>query len=212
MSVVAKVYKNKRGDIYTVVCDDCKFPVNTRILSQTAVSQGDDLTQEMSEDLAVEFLKDYLEEKAANLVSIRARSEKEIRDYFYKQRVKLKKKFLENIDVNWDYIADQVVMKFHDIGLLDDADFARQFVEARIAMRPRSVYMMKMELLKKGVDSDVADRVLDELVDDETELARAVLEKKFKQVSLSRKDTKKITFLQRKGFNWDVISKLVEDD
>lgn len=211
MSIVSRVYKKKRGDVYMVVCDDCKFPINTEILSRIGVTQGDEFSQDELSELVSEFFIRYFEERALKLISIRSRSQKEIRDYLSKIRYKQRQKMLENIEPEWEKIENAVIDKLADINLLNDEEFARLFVESRIAMRPRSVYMMKMELMKKGVDSDVATRVLDEVVEDESELVKAVLTKKYGSDDLYKDDEKKIKYLQGKGFNWHTISQVFQE-
>ncbi|HEY8168386.1 MAG TPA: regulatory protein RecX [Candidatus Limnocylindrales bacterium] len=47
-------------------------------------------------------------------------------------------------------------------GYLDDADFARTWVESRDRARPRGTHALRRELMLKGVDREIIDAALDE--------------------------------------------------
>jgi regulatory protein len=62
------------------------------------------------------------------------------------------------------------------LGLVDDREFARRWIEERTRTRPRSAAALRIELEGKGIDSAVADAALvDAGVDDDAQ-ARAVAE------------------------------------
>jgi regulatory protein len=80
------------------------------------------------------------------------------------------------------YRADLVegcVERLLDLGILDDAAFARTWVESRDRARPRGERALRSELARKGIDRGLADGVLEEREIDrpeaDAEAARRVL-------------------------------------
>jgi SOS response regulatory protein OraA/RecX len=47
---------------------------------------------------------------------------------------------------------------------------------------------------------------------DEYQVLKNTYRKKYKEEKISFEDTKKISFLQRKGFNWDLIERFINDE
>ena len=61
-----------------------------------------------------------------------------------------------------EQLVDQVVERLVEMGYLDDATFARAWVESRDRARPRGESALRRELALKGVPRSVADEVLSE--------------------------------------------------
>lgn len=59
-------------------------------------------------------------------------------------------------------IVEQVLERLVAIGYLDDAAFARAWVESRDRARPRGAVALRRELQRKGVPEDVISGVLEE--------------------------------------------------
>jgi regulatory protein len=68
--------------------------------------------------------------------------------------------------------AGAVLDRFEEVGLVDDAAFARAWVQSRHAGRGLARRALASELRRRGVDDEVAGPALDE-VDSEAELAAA---------------------------------------
>ena len=69
-------------------------------------------------------------------------------------------------------LAARVLDRFVDVGLIDDAEFARMWVESRHRGKALARSVLRQELRTKGVDKDVIDAALEQ-VDEDDELARA---------------------------------------
>jgi regulatory protein len=59
-------------------------------------------------------------------------------------------------------LVDRTVQQLADLGYLDDAAFARAWIESRDRARPRGAVALRRELALKGVDRSVIDEALDE--------------------------------------------------
>ncbi|RYV52445.1 RecX family transcriptional regulator [Pengzhenrongella frigida] len=69
-------------------------------------------------------------------------------------------------------IAETVLDRFTEVGLIDDAEYARMLVRARHEDRGLARRALVVELRRKGIDDDVAAGAL-EAVDDDLEASTA---------------------------------------
>ena len=65
-------------------------------------------------------------------------------------------------------IAEQVVADLRERSLIDDAEFARLWAESRLRTKPRSAWLVKRELMSKGITSDLAEAAVSECDDFES--------------------------------------------
>ena len=78
-----------------------------------------------------------------------------------------------------DEVAERMLDRFEEVGLVDDAAFARDWVQSRHASRGLARRALSVELRRKGVDAEVvAEAVADLDADDETEAARELVRRK----------------------------------
>lgn len=107
-----------------------------------------------------------------------------------------------------------VLYKLETEGFLDDADFARQWVEARTT-RKLGTRRIAQELRHKGVSADEAEAALAQ-VDEEEQLAAAtaLVEKALARAKPGedpRKVANRITgMLARRGYGWDIARHALE--
>lgn len=142
-----------------------------------------------------------------NFLSFRPRSEKEIRDYLTKKIAKTNQvKFheaKENPTVN------KLLVKLRKYKLVDDREFVNWFMRARNS-KAKGKLLIKMELVKKGIDKELIDQQLENLKDD-SKLARTALSKKllrWKSLPLFKQKQKAWAFLASHGFNRDTIEEV----
>jgi regulatory protein len=72
-----------------------------------------------------------------------------------------------------DEVADEVLSRFEDVGLIDDAAFARAWVESRHHSRGLAGRALSAELKQRGVDPDEIRAAVDEQLGPEAEAAAA---------------------------------------
>lgn len=137
--------------------------------------------------------------KALKYLSYRPRSTKEIVDY-------LSKKNFSEEDIK------ETLEKLNEYKFLDDAEFSRIFARSR-QNKGKSKRIISIELRQKGISKQTAEKTLEESQDD-LRTARKYIEKKIGQFNKLPKDEKKkkiINRLRLRGYNWDVISKILEE-
>lgn len=113
-------------------------------------------------------------------------------------------------------IAERLLDRFTEVGLIDDSAFAREWVESRQQTRGLARRSLAQELRRKGVDSSVIEEAL-ETVDpeDETAAARELVRRKLP--SLQRFDevtqVRRLTgLLARKGHGPGVAYRVVREE
>ncbi len=147
------------------------------------------------------------EEQAKNvclrLLTVRARTRAELTEQLTKRG------FEEDL-------SSRVLDRLTDVGLIDDEDFAEQWVRSRHANAGKGKRALAVELRKKGVDNDVIEAALAEL-DPATERQRAeeMVRDKLRRERLDGDDDVKVTrrlvgMLARRGYNQSMAFDVVK--
>ncbi|MEU1837006.1 regulatory protein RecX [Micromonospora chersina] len=111
-------------------------------------------------------------------------------------------------------VADQVLDRYDEVGIVDDAAFARAWVSSRHTGRGLARRALANELRQRGVDGEVAGEALDE-IDEETEAetARALVDRKLR-TARGEPDAvfrRLVGMLARKGYPAGVAIRAVKD-
>ena len=148
-----------------------------------------------TEDLESSYFK--AKNAALRLLSYRSRSEKEV------QR-RLQGRFTKDS-------IDRTVSNLRDQGLLDDVSFAKNWREQREKSKPRGPAVIRQELQRLGVDQEIIRETLSDF--DTSSNAYRAGSKYATKLSLDNSAVFKRklgSFLQRKGFQGEVLSQAVE--
>ena len=108
-------------------------------------------------------------------------------------------------------VVEQVLERLQAVGLLDDAAFARYWVDQRETFKPRSKIALQQELRQKGLERTLIDEVTAEL--DEFAAAQQAAEPKARRWSNlpEQQFRQKLGgFLQRRGFGYDVVREVTK--
>jgi len=201
MAKITKIKAQKNRERVNIYLDGrFAFPLDLDNFLKAGLKVGQELSEEEIETLVFKNESQKLLNKAGRLLSFRPRSEKEMRDYLKKKKVRPK-------------LAAWIISKLKKQGYLNDEEFARWWLEQRSTFRPRGKIGLKTELRQKGVSREIIERVVDQTVN-ELVLARQVIRQKIKSLKkLSRPERQqKITgFLSRRGFGWETIKQILEE-
>jgi regulatory protein len=112
-------------------------------------------------------------------------------------------------------VADRVLDRFAEVGLIDDASFAQAWVESRQRSRGTARSVLRQELRAKGVADDDAQEALAS-IDPEAERERAAQLVRAKLASTARLDStaraRRLTgMLQRRGYPASVAYGVVRE-
>ncbi len=156
---------------------------------------GDHLTQEKITTLLEKDANEVVFQRALTLINHRPRTEHEIRQ-------KLIEKGYTTAQI------DLTVEKLRESNLVQDATFARMWVENRNQLHPRSRRLISYELRRKGIANELIDAALQDSEED-SELAFQAANQYARRLagldwSAFRK--KLAAFLARRGFDYGTIN------
>jgi regulatory protein len=132
-----------------------------------------------------------------------ARSRRELRDKLAKRQVP-------------DELAERLLDRFAEVGLVDDEAFARSWVESRQRSRGLARRALAQELRRKGVDDETARTALDDLDPAQEDLAaRRLVAKKARTMhglAPAVATRRLVGMLARKGYPPGLAFRIVRDE
>jgi regulatory protein len=113
-----------------------------------------------------------------------------------------------------DDVSNRVLDRLAAVGLVDDLDFAQQWVSSRRAKAGKSKRALAAELHTKGVDNDVITAVLAGIdAGAERERAEELIRTKLRRETLGEDDTRVtrrlVAMLARRGYSQTVACEVV---
>ena len=203
MPIITSIKQQKDKNRVNVYLDD-KFgfgiDLDNFVLLHLKVNQ--ELTEaEVTEVVKkAEFQKTL--DKLLKFAMMRPRSEKEIDEYLKRKKVH-------------ESMWEDLFQKLKHFELLDDAKFAKWWVDQRLAFKKISEKVLKLELGRKGIDKNTIDDVLEVTPIDEEKMAKELLSKrayKWERLDPKIAKQKKFQYLAGKGFDWEVITRIIKSD
>jgi regulatory protein len=138
-------------------------------------------------------------------LKFRPRTIKETRNYLYK-KVKT---------THWSHAAvDKIINHLIELKFLDDKEFVNYLVTSRTRTKVKGVFAIKQELNRFGVDRELVEEYFSKTEINEGELAEKILSSRWdrlKSLPKQKRFEKVIGFLQRRGFNYEISKKAIED-
>ncbi len=194
-----KLQKNrKRANIYL----DGKFGfgIDLENFAKLGLKTGQELADREIKEIVKKSEFRKILDKLLKFTTLRPRSEKEIRDWLIKKKVHVS-------------LHNELFNRLNRLSLMNDEKFATWWVEQRLEFSPRGKKMIIHELRTKGVKEGVIKKVIEQIKTDEGKIAKELLDKKaYKWRNLSRLEARQKMgqFLARKGFDWEIIEKILK--
>lgn len=201
MPVISEIKPQKNRKRVNVYLDGkFAFGIDLDNLVKLNLKVEQELSDKEVEDIVrkAEFQKTL--DKLLRFATLRPRSEKEIKDWLRKKKVH-------------DSLYKKLFDRLNRLNLVDDANFAKWWVGQRNVFKPRGRRALEAELRIKGIKKEVIGEVLANTEIDEEKIARELLEKKaYKWKDLPGREARQKMgqFLARKGFEWQVIEKILQ--
>jgi regulatory protein len=108
-------------------------------------------------------------------------------------------------------VIEHTISRFTQTGLINDGQYARDWVEARQVFHPRSTRMMDYELRRKGIDRQEIEAALADANDDDQlayQLARQKIGR-LESLDFPKFKTRLGGLLTRHGFSYEVVTRIV---
>ncbi len=174
------------------------FSLEAEVAIKEGLQVGQELSTSQIEALARSDHYHRCLNAAAHYLSYRPRSEFELRERLHQR------------GFDGDSV-EAVLAKLKEQGLVDDMAFAQFWKDNRESFSPRSQWLTKLELRRKGVANNIIDQIAD-TIDDEDSAYRAALSK---AGSLPLSDYQSFrrrlgSYLKRRGFGYGVINHTIE--
>lgn len=136
-------------------------------------------------------------DKAMRMLALRSRSKREIDDA------------LRTLGLR-DTIRTGIVRELEEIGLVDDARFAREFVAVKKDVRRVGPHRLRYDLGKLGLARTAVDEALSDFgAEEQLTMARALAEKQLgASLPNERLVRRVIGMLRRKGYDYAVVNKV----
>ena len=175
--------------------------ISAALVLQLGMYVEQEVTPEQLDQLHHDEVEQQAVERALNFISYRPRSRAEVRRYLLRKETPPE-------------IIETALARLDHLDYVNDRAFAGFWIENREQFSPRGSRALRNELRLKGVDRELVD----EMVDEEQDEARALLAGRKKALSLLHQPAMDYatfrnrlgSFLQRRGFGYDVATRTVK--
>ncbi len=196
------VQKKRKNRCSIFLDDEFGFGLHQDVVFKYGLKKGDSLTDEQIEEILYSEEKKKAKERALNFLSHRDRSEKEM-------RTKLK-------DIGFDEkIYEWVIDDLKRIKLIDDEKVALHFANTKMITRPMGEFLLKRELNQKGISNELIEQTVEQVYRERDQLTIAVelacqRKRQLKNIEEAKAKKRVSDLLMRRGFNWDIVSQILE--
>ncbi len=118
------------------------------------------------------------------------------------------RKILEQREIDPE-IAEKVIERFTEVGLIDDAAYAETIVNSRRNYKGLAKSAIKRELNEKGVSQELVEEAISGITaEDDFESAKQLATRRFRQMAHLEKEvrTRRLAgYLQRKGYGSNAV-------
>jgi regulatory protein len=196
VTAIEKQRRHSRAAVYFAE----REPLDLRldVIVQAGLAPGQDLSDRRRAELVADSQRLDAIDAALRLLALRPRTEKDLRE-------RLRRRALPRPAI------DAAVERVRELGYLDDAAFARLWVESRQASTPRSRRALAFELGRKGVTQPVAAETVADVSDEDAayEAARRRL-RALRNLDRQSFFRRLGSFLSSRGFSYGVARTTIE--
>lgn len=198
---VITLIKRERGRVRIVINDSDSILIPLALFRERPLSPGVAIDLDEYDNWLMVRQYRHALDRAVAALAVRARSRREI------EHVLSRAGYRPNT-------IEMVLYKLEREHLLNDGDFARQWVEAR-SNRKLGKSRIAQELRRKGIADEEAEAALSAIDDDgQLEGAIALAQKAAQRVKPGedhRKTAQRISaMLARRGYSWDIVREAVD--
>lgn len=187
--MIIKSQKGRGSKIHILIDGEYRITTDVDFWAERAIADGTEIDEDEWQALVSDINYRKAFNKAADLLSRRSHSAYE-----------LKNKLLKTVDMD---SAEKAVNKFTELGYLNDEDFAVELSEYLFKTKKYSQNHVKQELIRRGVDREIVQRVIR---DDDTDAAESIIciinKSYLRKLGEEGGRQKVVAALMRKGFSY----------
>lgn len=199
MAKVTAITAQKRNKERVNIFLDGEYAFSLAMITAAWLKIGQELSPEDIARLDAEDTLEKAKQSAFRYLSYRPRSTAEVRNNLTKKEYP-------------EAVIETVMTRLTELGMLDDKQFARYWIEQRETFKPRGQRALRQELYQKGISRQIIDEAVAGV--DEYAAARKAAEKKaYRWTHLPREQffSKMNGLLQRRGFNYAITRTVTEE-
>ena len=200
MKITSIEKRNKAKDKIAVFIDNSySFTISEEDYISLNLYEEKDLDEEQINNIRQNVNYRAAKGEAIKFISYKFRSGKEVSNKLSEEGYEME-------------VMENVIDELTAMGYINDKIFAQKYIFDRSKLKPKSTKLLKLELGARGINSDVIDEVLNDYEVDDKTVAESLARKKFNKYDMSDdKVIRKIqSFLQHRGFDYEVINKIVK--
>lgn len=196
-----EIQKRNKDRVNVFVDEEYAFSLHAEIIYKYSIKVGDDITKDFMETISEVEEQKQANTYALNLISRAFKTEKQI-------RTKMTDKGFKDIHI------DKTIAMLKEYRYIDDTLYTKNYISDSVAFTKSGKNKIKTKLYQKGVASETINELINELIDDEQQFNSAleIGAKKYKSIretDIRKKNQKLISFLQYRGFSFDIIKKVL---
>jgi regulatory protein len=193
MGVITALEVQKRNKKRVSVFIDEIYAFSVSLDEAARLRKGQVLSEEDLSRITGEAAITVATDSAARFLSVRPRSEQEVRQNLAKKETP-------------PAVIEAAIERLTAFGYLDDRAFADLWVRDRLTYKPTSPRALRYELRQKGIANDIVEMVLADLDAEDSAYRAAQAQSRRLRGTERREFQKKLgAFLQRRGFSYDVV-------
>ena len=206
---ITRIVQKGKNDVTIHFDNDSMLFLAVEVFIKSGLKKGDDISEDRFSFLIEQNKLFHIRQRAFRLLGRRQHASFELSRKLWNKDYEQK-------------LIDEVIDDLQKKGYLNDIEFIRAFVAEKSKTKNWSTKKIKSELLKRGIDLKLIDRMLNgQTVESDFENAMKLANKKYEVLlkrNLERKDlrNKLSTYLFSKGFEYDLIKevcrKLLNDE
>jgi regulatory protein len=198
MGKITALTRQKRNPQRINVYLDGDFAFGLAAITAVSLQVGQSLTSTQIESLQTGDLEEKAKNTAVRFIEYRPRSLSETRQHLQKKEYP-------------DAVVEHVLERLEAVELLNDAEFARYWVDQRESFKPRSKMALQQELRRKGIARDLIENAIAK-VDELAGASKAAQAKAERWHNLPWQEFRKKLggFLQRRGYSYDIVREVTK--
>ncbi len=190
--LITAIEERKKGMSALFIDGEYAVSIDTVTLISSGKRTGSEITDEELYDLIELSKLNRAKEKAMYLLEYRQRSSREIEEKL--------------LPLYGEKATEAAVERLTDLGLINDESFARDYARNLLEVKRFSGKRVLYEMMKKGIDKELAEEIIEEYDADPVEQIIEVINRKYLRSLNDEKGRKRIiSGLRNMGYGWEDI-------